>query len=597
MNRNLYNYFSVLSIGLFFLFPFRQPFDAKNNQPPKDTKISNNIISEPFLCDGSFYLSISTESSTSLYTLEVGNTVSFNLVGSSPFDYNGITFRASDRYIYAKGPFSHELYRIGQGGIATYVGQLPGLSEDNWYIAADFSPEDYYVVTSNDGGDKIAVYDISNDTPSIVAINYKTYTDGHTGIGNFGDIAFHPHTGLCYGYDHNTLKLCLIDPLTGGITAFGNPQSPEIDAIGALFFNAKGELFAYGRDEFYQIDLTTGAFTLLTNGPHSSTLDGCSCPYNISFTKSVEVPKPCSSEPLRYTFEIINNSGTTQEGITFTDQLPENLLFSSDPIELLGGQISGGSVIDSDLLEIVNMSIPPGYSSFEVEVEIETELEDLVLNNQARLKGFDSFLPFEIRSDDPGTFQFDDQTTAIVSNNNIEPSASFSDSILSINYGDSILLEPIFNFPPDSFYWSGPNLETCATSCSELWASPTATSSYSIFAIDEYGCSASADIRVDVLFDKGLYIPNAFSPNGDGVNDLFTVYGKEENIRIESLQIFNRWGGLVFQASDFPPNSEVGWDGVFNGQLMNASVFVWLAEVSFPNGQVEIMKGDLTLLR
>jgi gliding motility-associated-like protein len=116
-------------------------------------------------------------------------------------------------------------------------------------------------------------------------------------------------------------------------------------------------------------------------------------------------------------------------------------------------------------------------------------------------------------------------------------------------------------------------------------------------AVEEYGCATSADVRVEVIFEKGLYVPNAFSPNGDGLNDIFTIYGKESNIQIQKLEIFNRWGAPVFQARDFPPNSEVGWDGFFNGRLMNASVFVWRAEVAFPDGRVELLKGDLTLLR
>ena len=98
--------------------------------------------------------------------------------------------------------------------------------------------------------------------------------------------------------------------------------------------------------------------------------------------------------------------------------------------------------------------------------------------------------------------------------------------------------------------------------------------------------------------DLPVYIPNAFSPNGDGNNDHFIIYGDNNSIKIPLLQIFDRWGNMVFEAKDFRPNDpKFGWDGMFEGRFMNAQVLVWKAEIELFDGRVETITGDLTLVR
>ncbi|MBK9793182.1 MAG: PKD domain-containing protein [Sphingobacteriales bacterium] len=99
-----------------------------------------------------------------------------------------------------------------------------------------------------------------------------------------------------------------------------------------------------------------------------------------------------------------------------------------------------------------------------------------------------------------------------------------------------------------------------------------------------------------------VYIPNVFTPNNDGKNDYFTVYGGVNVKRINNLKIFDRWGEMVFDKNNFPPNLEIeGWDGSIkhkdNSTPFNTAVFVYSAEVEFINGEKEIFKGDVTLIR
>lgn len=88
-----------------------------------------------------------------------------------------------------------------------------------------------------------------------------------------------------------------------------------------------------------------------------------------------------------------------------------------------------------------------------------------------------------------------------------------------------------------------------------------------------------------------MFIPSAFSPNGDGVNDILYVRGR--CLKNFTLQIFNRWGELVFETSD----KNIGWDGTQNGQALNTSVFVYKLEGTTYDNKHYIQKGHITLLR
>lgn len=94
------------------------------------------------------------------------------------------------------------------------------------------------------------------------------------------------------------------------------------------------------------------------------------------------------------------------------------------------------------------------------------------------------------------------------------------------------------------------------------------------------------------------YVPNAFSPNGDGINDFFWIYANNRLGKVKRLSIFNASGQLVFQKiNQFPNNETVGWDGRFRGQDLSSGVYLWSLEVELDNQQLVQVAGDLTLLR
>ena len=88
-----------------------------------------------------------------------------------------------------------------------------------------------------------------------------------------------------------------------------------------------------------------------------------------------------------------------------------------------------------------------------------------------------------------------------------------------------------------------------------------------------------------------MYVPNAFSPNADGVNDVLYVRGR--CLANFTFQIFNRWGEKVFETG----SQLLGWDGTFNGEPMNTGVFVYRLQGTTINNDPFSMKGNITLIR
>lgn len=116
---------------------------------------------------------------------------------------------------------------------------------------------------------------------------------------------------------------------------------------------------------------------------------------------------------------------------------------------------------------------------------------------------------------------------------------------------------------------------------------------------DENGCVAEDLVTIFVRKDHNVYIPSAFSPNGDGTNDVFTIFSRIGAVaKVNSFLVFNRWGEAMFEVYDSPTNDpQYGWDGTHRGRMMNAGAYVWTAEVTFLDGVVSFYKGEVILMR
>jgi gliding motility-associated-like protein len=168
---------------------------------------------------------------------------------------------------------------------------------------------------------------------------------------------------------------------------------------------------------------------------------------------------------------------------------------------------------------------------------------------------------------------------------------------VDIELGFSTRLRAIANEFPVTFSWT-PSESLSCDDCFNPEAFPVNTTTYTVTVINENGCPASDEVTVRVIKNRPLYIPNGFSPNGDGVNDGFTIFAGPAVSRILELKIFNRWGGLVFEADNFLPNDpSLGWDGMFKGQLSDIGVYAFYARVEFIDAEEVLVEGDVQLVR
>jgi gliding motility-associated-like protein len=153
-------------------------------------------------------------------------------------------------------------------------------------------------------------------------------------------------------------------------------------------------------------------------------------------------------------------------------------------------------------------------------------------------------------------------------------------------------LATIFATGGGTYLWSPPTGLSCST-CGVTTADPTKTTTYCVLVTDTSGCADSACMVVNVEQPCGkIFVPDAFSPNGDRENDLECVYGN--CIETISFRIFDRWGNEVFETND--PNQNC-WDGKYKGQLMNSAVFVYYLDAVLTNGDKVSQKGNITLVR
>ncbi len=167
----------------------------------------------------------------------------------------------------------------------------------------------------------------------------------------------------------------------------------------------------------------------------------------------------------------------------------------------------------------------------------------------------------------------------------------------SILVGESIELNATASPSNLSVTWQPTDFLDCA-----VCASPTATPPYSI----EYtatvsfgnGCEASDTVSVTVEESGAYYVPTAFSPNKDGINDWFTVFGGRSVARIVSMEIYDRKGGLAFSVADVPANQEEkGWNGKIGEEEAQSGVFTYKLLLEFTGGKVETVTGTVLLLR
>jgi gliding motility-associated-like protein len=195
----------------------------------------------------------------------------------------------------------------------------------------------------------------------------------------------------------------------------------------------------------------------------------------------------------------------------------------------------------------------------------------------------------------PTTFYVD--VTAIVASENCTATLSvFVDTLpnpllelgddISAQWGSLVTLNPMTN---GVYFWWTPETGLSCTSCPNPTVNAQESSSYYLKVQGQNGCYSFDTITV--FYDGSIYAPNSFSPDGNGVNDIFYVYGKD--IVEFELSIFDRWGEELYYSDDM----NNGWNGIYKGVLAKTEAYVWKVKFTDILGDSGTIFGTVTLIR
>jgi|GEM_PF-2666689 len=144
------------------------------------------------------------------------------------------------------------------------------------------------------------------------------------------------------------------------------------------------------------------------------------------------------------------------------------------------------------------------------------------------------------------------------------------------------------------FYNWSPSTGLSNATSAFVTASPTDTTTYIVTGTDQFNCKSTDSITVNVIDPPRIFLPTAFSPNGDGLNDVFRITGKDIE-ELTAFKVYNRWGQMIY---DNPNDLSQGWDGTYEGEVQNIGVYVYFVQFSYEgNPETETLKGTVTLVR
>ena len=158
--------------------------------------------------------------------------------------------------------------------------------------------------------------------------------------------------------------------------------------------------------------------------------------------------------------------------------------------------------------------------------------------------------------------------------------------------GTNLQLITSANAPYTVLAWTPTTLFANQTAFNQSFSVPDSSTGFAVVAQSSDGCLDTALVGVTVNANlKDFFIPNAFTPNNDGKNDMFKVYGS--SIKQTDMRIFNQWGGLLFETK----NAQSGWDGNYNGHPQQTGVYIYVVQVVFSDNTSITRKGTFNLIR
>ncbi len=168
---------------------------------------------------------------------------------------------------------------------------------------------------------------------------------------------------------------------------------------------------------------------------------------------------------------------------------------------------------------------------------------------------------------------------------------------LTIELADEVQINPAFLASVETALWRADTGLSCYD-CPMPIAAPVNATTYSVIVSSIDNCTATDSVLIRVLKVRDVFVPNVFSPNQDGLNDILFINAGPEVNNIQSFSIYSRWGEQVFLQENFVPNDIAnGWDGRIANESLDSGVFIWQAVIDFIDGEQLIYTGDVALVR
>ncbi len=177
------------------------------------------------------------------------------------------------------------------------------------------------------------------------------------------------------------------------------------------------------------------------------------------------------------------------------------------------------------------------------------------------------------------------------------PRFDIIETVIKANVGSVIPIKSSVSADVTKYLWS-PSLGLSCATCAEPFVTVERKATYTATVMNDGGCVAQDALSIDpTCTGESIFIPNTFSPNGDGNNDVFYPRGSGIS-RIKYMQIFNRWGEMVYERKDFVLNDPTaGWNGTYKGQSLTPDVYVYIMEVICGNNETFTKRGNVTLIK
>ncbi len=320
---------------------------------------------------------------------------------------------------------------------------------------------------------------------------------------------------------------------------------------------------------------TTGSVTVVPTGGNPA--------YTYSWNNGAVQQTAFDLSAGSYSVTVTDQNGCKAAASVLLDQ-PDQLLAQIDITDAICPGEDNGSI---GVVSVAGGVSPYVYSIDGNNYQPDTSFQTLTAGN------------YDIYVQDLNGCVLETNNVTVDENDPIEIDIYDSPSI-EIVLGDSIQLSNTVT-PIDTnhtYTWEPAPTLNC-NDCPEPVAQPVDDTEYLLTVIDTLnGCDGTASITVLVNKERNFFVPNAFSPNGDGINDILLPFGGPDVAVVRSFNIFDRWGEEVHRANNFSPNDpEFGWDGRFKGKKTQSGVYIFFAVVEFIDGTVIEYTNDITLIK